>query len=139
MCYVVMEGPINTACQVADESPACIPNNESPSQCSVQYNQPPSCWNETICSSATITNGWVNATEYTTSDIGWGRSPNTDPEKYGYTYPAVCSGLNATSTTQIYQTQGCVPADIDTLSGAQGSAVPMWTDDLGMNGDVLYL
>ena len=74
MCYVVMEGPTTTACRVADESPACIANSEKPSQCSVQYNQYPSCWNETICSSVTIANGWVNATEYTTDDIGWGRS-----------------------------------------------------------------
>jgi len=123
MCYVVMEGPLETACQGE-----CLSMDTDPNSCTVQYNSYPSCWNATTCSSATTANGWVYATEYTVDDIGYGRPPNSNPETYGYTYPAVCSGLDATTTTVEYQTEGCIPADKN-----WGSSVPMWTSDLNLD------
>ena len=118
-CSVVMEGPNEAACQNE-----CLDNSLSPSMCTVTYNSYPECWKTLSCTEA---DAWSPATEYTQDQIGWGRSPDKDPETFGYTYPAVCSGLEATSTEQIYQTEGCVPADKD-----WGSSVPIWTGDLGL-------
>eukprot|EP00486_Rosalina_sp_Unknown_P000399 CAMPEP_0201564796 /NCGR_PEP_ID=MMETSP0190_2-20130828/3378_1 /ASSEMBLY_ACC=CAM_ASM_000263 /TAXON_ID=37353 /ORGANISM="Rosalina sp." /LENGTH=281 /DNA_ID=CAMNT_0047981455 /DNA_START=80 /DNA_END=925 /DNA_ORIENTATION=+ len=120
-CTVVMEGPLETACQ--DE---CIDLDVmSPSQCTVQYNEYPSCWNETICSSE---DSWLSATEYTIDDVGMGRTPDSS----SFDYPNVCSGLDATSTEEIYQNEGCDPRDKD-----WGDAVPIWTSDLDLDNRII--
>lgn len=116
-CTVVMEGPLETSCQ--DE---CIDlDSMSPSECTTQYNDYADCWSESFCPEATMR--WSSATEYTTDEVGYGISPNSP----ALDYPNVCSGLDATSTEQIYIDEGCVPSEKD-----WGDAVPIWTDDLGM-------
>ena len=118
-CMVVMEGPLESSCQTE-----CIANNMSPTDCTVTYNQYPDCWSATECAAA---DSWSAATEYTQDDIGWGRAPSKDPETFGYTNPEVCSGLDATSTIPIYETEGCDPAGKD-----WGSSIPIWAGDLSL-------
>ena len=118
-CMVIMEGPNESSCRND-----CIPNDVSPTTCTVTYNEYPDCWSATECAAA---DSWSAAKEYTQDQIRWGRAPSKDPQIYGYTNPEVCSGLDATSTIPIYQNEGCDPAEKD-----WGSSVPIWTNDLGL-------
>ena len=121
-CTVVHEGPNESICQGGE----CIAQNMRPSECTASTNSYPECWYETECPAA---DSWTSATEYSQDTMGWGRSPNSDPEKFGYTYPEVCSGLTATSTSDIYETEGCVPKD---KFETDSTSTPIWTSDLGM-------
>eukprot|EP01084_Bolivina_argentea_P026574 49417_1 len=56
-CFIAMQGPINPI--------ECGINNDCTtkgSQCIVQYNETPICWNQTICDMSNL--DWMNATEY---------------------------------------------------------------------------
>ena len=66
-CKVVMEGPLESECQTECAA--------TPSQCTVQNNLYPSCWNETSCPDATY---WSSAKEYTTDDIDWSLPSDMD-------------------------------------------------------------
>jgi len=125
-CMVVHEGPVEETCKGE-----CLAMNLNPSICTTTTNEYPSCWNEAECSAA---DSWTSATEISQDTMGWGRSPSSDIEKFDYTYPAVCSGLSATSTTEFYQENGCIPADQfrdDTTS------TPIWTSDLDYDNRII--
>eukprot|EP01083_Nonionella_stella_P089189 248822_1 len=69
-CFVEMEGPINPIqCGLNDGD--CTPTG---TQCRVQYNTVPSCWNETICD--TTSDQWQIASEYADELIGFGKLKN---------------------------------------------------------------
>eukprot|EP00485_Elphidium_margaritaceum_P009898 CAMPEP_0202686662 /NCGR_PEP_ID=MMETSP1385-20130828/2412_1 /ASSEMBLY_ACC=CAM_ASM_000861 /TAXON_ID=933848 /ORGANISM="Elphidium margaritaceum" /LENGTH=304 /DNA_ID=CAMNT_0049341283 /DNA_START=23 /DNA_END=937 /DNA_ORIENTATION=- len=117
-CAVLMEGPDNTECSSITE---CLDQSLSPSVCTVTYNDIPSCWNATECAEA---DSWSAPTEYTQSDIGWGRPP--DAEGYGYVYPDICG------SNPIYESEGCKPADKD-----WGAASFIWTSDLDFDNRIV--
>eukprot|EP01084_Bolivina_argentea_P133122 234922_1 len=118
-CFIVMEGPYETStCSYTNE---CTNN---PDTCTVQYNDYPSCWNQTTCVAAT---SWQAATTYDNID-GCG-VPTEDYE---------CCGLQDTYTqtdkdncAAIYPS-GCGPCQLD-----WGDASYMWTGDLNLHNRLI--
>lgn len=107
-CKVINYGPTNLETCYSPSTPKCLPTGDTPlGVCNLTITSEPTNWYGTTFDDSS----WTAATEYTETEIGWGKAPTPGDANYG----------------------GCIdPRDL-----SFGSASFIWGDNLLLDNTIL--